>query len=117
MKVICTYRTADGVKRRFLRDYSTGVVVEGAVRSRPIRPSDGNYYQVSSSNGVPSRQVAQAEAVDRQLGVPIKYLKDGPLAYAAFDSRRQKQKWLKAHRRVDHDAGCGDPAPGDFVGR
>jgi hypothetical protein len=117
MKLITTKRGKDGVKRRFVTDLATGKIVEGGTRSRALTPSDGDYYQISSSNGVPAHQVEQAKAVDRQLGVPITYLQDGPIAYAAFDDRSQKNKWLRAHRRVDHDAGYSEPAPGDFAGR
>ncbi len=117
MKLITTKRGKDGVKRRFVTDMATGEIVECASRSRPVAPSDGNYYQISSSNGVPTHQVAQAKAVDRQLGVPITYLTDGPISYAAFDDKSQKNRWLRAHKRVDHDAGYSEPAPGDFVGR
>ena len=114
MKLITTKRGKDGVKRRFVTDMATGKIVELVSRSRPIEPSDGNYYQISSSNGVPTHQLAKAKFIDRQLGVPITYLTDGALSYAAFDNKSQKNRWLRAHKRVDHDAGYSDPAPGDF---
>lgn len=67
--------------------------------------------QVSLSNAVAPGDVKRAIEIDARLGVPIGYNKRG---LAVFDSRAQKQRWLKAHRRVDHDAGYGDPAPGSF---
>jgi len=117
MKLVTIIRGKDGVKRRFVTDLATGKEVQLDRRLRPISPSDGNYYQVSSSNGVPTHQVEKAKAVDRQLGVPITYLQNGPLSYAAFENRSQKNKWLRAHKRVDLDAGYSDPSPGDFAGR
>ena len=76
--------------------------------------------QLSMSCGVPLPQLAKAKAIDRQLGVSDEYEVRGAFAYKVFSPaptvRQAKNRWLRAHRWVDHDAGYGDPAPGDFTG-
>lgn len=89
-------------------------VANPIMRSRRPRPARMGYYRISSSNGVPTHQVPQAMKVDHELGVPITYIPDGPISYAAYDSPQQSVDWLRAHKRVNHDPGYRDPVPGDF---
>ena len=76
--------------------------------------------QLSISCGVPLPQLAKAKIIDRKLGVSDEYEVRGAFAYKVFSAaptvRQTKNRWLRAHRWVDHDAGYGDPAPGDFTG-
>ena len=109
------HKKADGTITSRVVDMSTGKLVKNQRRQRS-QPGEQGYWQLSMSNAVGVEQEAQARKIDAALGVPIDYVKKGDTALAAFDSRPQKQKWLRAHKRVDHDAGYGDPAPGDFGG-
>lgn len=78
------------------------------------KPADHGYWQRSLSCGVPPHQIADAKAVDGQLGVSVDYDHRGR---ACFTDAAHKRQWLKAHKWVDHDAGYRDPSPGDFVGQ
>jgi hypothetical protein len=84
------------------------------------RASQDGYWQKSSTNGVCGGEAIKrrAMALDAQLGVPIAYETTGCGTYlACFKDGPQKRAWLKAHKRVDLDAGYRDPCPGDFRGQ
>lgn len=111
-------------KGRAERRFADGrrVPLDGVPVSKQYGPG-GGYWQLSSSNGLMAtqRELARAKRLDAKLGVPIDYVpvksRGGRTIYrAGFESRAQKRAWLKAHRRVDFDAGYRDPAPGDFRG-
>jgi hypothetical protein len=77
-------------------------------------------WQESDTNGFvgDQRTKAQIVALDATLGVPIEYREVAPNVYRArFDDPAHKRKWLRAHKRVDLDAGYRDPCPGDFRGQ
>ena len=94
-------------------DYATGECAKAKLeyaRKREI---------VSLSNGICGGRAALAEAkeMDRRLGVSdkIEYRPMGNGAYAAvFANPKDKNAWMRANRRVDFNAGYGDPCPGDF---
>lgn len=59
----------------------------------------------------------KAQALDRKLGVGgnVRYVEIAKGAYEAqYDSTADYDKWMKAHKRVNTNAGCGTPCPGDF---
>ena len=80
----------------------------------------GEKYHRSLSNGVVGGPEAlrKAQAMDAKLGVAdkIRYVEIAPGAYEArFKLGTDNQaEWMKAHKRVDHNAPCGIPCPGDF---
>lgn len=77
-------------------------------------------WQRSMANGVigTAETLRKARALDQKLGVPIEYHAERPGVWSAeFQDRAEKRRWLRAHRRVDMDAGYRDPAPGDFRGQ
>lgn len=111
--------TEKGVTTRCFND-GTRVVLTERPRLTTVGPGNGA-WQISQSNGFVGtmKEYKKAMEVDHNLGVPIEYLpvrgRNGNTAYnAVFADRLQKRRWLKAHKRVDHDACYGDPAPGDF---
>ena len=116
MEVLWIEHKRNGTKLVTRKNYDTGqvdVLSDGVVKQ--VSSGREGYWQLSVSNGVPSRQLQKAKRIDHELGVPIDYVQKGPMAMAAFTSASQKRKWLRAHKRVDMDAGYRDPCPGDFV--
>lgn len=113
MRVRFVHRKADGTTEVELVDYGTGKVMKSPPRQR-TRAGQQGYWQLSISNAVPLHQVEKAKRIDAELGVSIDYVKKGHAALAAFNSPTEKRRWLRAHRRVDHDACYKDPCPGDF---
>lgn len=86
---------------------------------RPLRQTKygpkGGWWQKSMANGVVPLPgaIKQAKEMDAAVGAPrIEY--DQRTGEACFSSRAEKNRWLRAHKRVDADAGYRDPAPGDF---
>lgn len=91
-------------------------------RRKKAGAADG-YWQQSKSNGFAGTEATKrkAMAVDAKLGVSIDYKpissRGGKSAYVAcFKSAREKNNWLRAHKRVDFDASYSAPAPGTFRG-
>ena len=90
-------------------------VLSGAQRNprRAVSPIE------SVSNGVCGGKavLANAKAMDTKLGVAdrIDYQPVGSGAYkAVFKNAADRSAWLRAHKRVDHNAGYSEPCPGDF---
>jgi hypothetical protein len=85
--------------------------------------------QLSRSNGIvgTQRELRAAMKRDAELGVSINYVKTHEKTNtfgkkvctwrAEFNDRAHKNHWLRAHERVDLDAGFSDPCPGDFRDR
>jgi len=104
----------DGVRTERLVDYKTGkVIAQFPPRERAADPW-ANYTSVS--RGVPVSQMAQAEKLAAELGVPTRYEVRGPVALPRITSREHDRKWLRAHKWVSHDPGDRYPVPGDFAG-
>lgn len=59
----------------------------------------------SEAAGVHPKKVKAQEAIDRRLGVPTTYTKDGR---CVFTDRGHRKKWLKAHKLRDNSGGYGD---------
>jgi hypothetical protein len=114
MKVIWRETGRDGSRSVTEVDYATGRK-KAVLYRRPQRLGEHGYWQLSTSCGVPLRQLRQAQKVDAELGVSIDYVKRGPVALAGFRSPSEKRAWLRRHRWVDHDACYRDPCPGDFT--
>jgi len=105
------------------------VEVDGKIYGRDIAAEwrgrnkvrgEGGAWQLSESNGIVGNDetLRSAKELDARLGAPIDYVAAGRGRWKAkFDSREQKNHWLKVHKRVDPDAGYSDPAPGDFRGK
>ena len=99
-------------------DYKTGEVLDGPPLVRHAQAET-----VSMSNGLCAneRRLAHEKMLDARAGVSPEYLKTAETinhkgervaAYKMrFESRQQKNKWLRSRGRVDFDAGYGDPAP------
>lgn len=117
MKVIWRVQKRDGSVRTYRKDYATGKIVALGRQARRPHAAEGGQWQLSTSCGVPIKQLARAQEVDHELGCSIDYVKRGPFAYAAFKDAPEKRKWLRKHKWVDHDAGYRDPCPGDFTER
>jgi len=80
-----------------------------------LAPSGKDRPQHSLSNGVLPSQIPEAQAMDRRVGAPqIQYDRRGR---AIFANRFDKNRWLRAHKRIDWDSGYSDPAPGTFRGQ
>lgn len=114
----------NGVKTVTRVDYDSGkksVLMKHVVGKEPQR-------QLSRSNGIVGTEATLRAAMKRDavLGVSINYVKThekiGPNGVkkcawrAEFGRRSEKNQWLRAHQRVDLDAGYRDPCPGDFRG-
>lgn len=109
-----------------LVDYKTGEVIASSAMVRAASSP-----QMSRSNGIVGTKytLKKAQKLDAELGVAdaVRYVKTHETlnrrghcvaAYAAeFASRADKNRWLRAHKRVDLDAGYGDPSPGTFRDR
>ena len=88
----------------------------------------GGAWQYSKSNGIIGTQadLKKQMAADAAAGVSINYRQTHAKVnrkgqkvgawVAEFGDKYEKARWLKAHHRVDFDAGYGDPCPGDFGG-
>lgn len=91
------------------------------VLSKPEKPSIKR-GMVSFSNGVVGGASALTDAMakDRALGVAdcIEYKPFGAGGYSAnYSDVSSFDRWMHAHKRVNHNAGCGTPCPGDFRGQ
>jgi hypothetical protein len=125
MAVLCIDRK-NGVKTVTLVDYTTG---KKEVLSRRTSGRNAEARQLSQANGIVGTQATldAARKRDAELGVSINYVKthekrnargEKVCAWRAeFTGRSNKNRWLRAHQRVDYDASYGDPTPGDFAGR
>lgn len=86
---------------------------------------------LSASNGVMGTEahLRAAMAQDAALGVDgcVRYIQSSSSRsnrtgeavgtwHAEFQSKADRNRWLRAHKRVDCDAGWHDPCPGDFRG-
>ena len=134
-----TYVTEDGLgrmKRHFRNDQPTPLAIyagDGEKLTQDVEyignmlpnitgiagchsGSDGQYWQLSTSNGCLTSDVAKMREMDRAVGAPqIDYVETkAGICKAGFTGSGQKRRWLKAHKRVDSDAGYSDPCPGDF---
>ena len=114
MAVIWRERRRDGTEEVLRYDFEAGTVeqLSGPPPAHKIRHD-------SMSNGIVGgkRALARAKAMDAKLGVDdmIRYVPRGGGRYdARFNSTANRRSWLRAHGRVDYDAGYGDPKPGDF---
>lgn len=123
MAVIWRERKADGTEVVIRYDFEAGTeeVLQAPPRNRKETTGKRGYWQLSESNGIigSKKTVKKAAALDAQLGVGsrVDYVQTGPNAWkAGFRNKADKKAWLKAHKRVDLDAGYSDPAPGDFRG-
>ena len=122
--LVCEIDRRNGETNVRLVDYATGLVVSEA----PRRERGAKAHQFSSSNGIAGTMAVKraAEKLDAELGVPIRYVpthrstnRDGAPTFAwraEFNTRSEKNNWLRAHKRYDADAGYRDPCPGDFRG-
>ena len=125
MAVLCIDRK-NGVKTVTLVDFATG---KKEVLSKRTSGRNAEAHQLSQANGIVGTQATldAAKKRDAELGVSIRYVPthekinargERVCAWRAeFNGRSHKNRWLRAHKRVDRDAGFSDPAPGDFVGR
>ena len=133
---LLAYQSEDGTAEAYVRCETLAskpkFVIRGGKRLYPALYSQrkhsgaGSKYQYSESNGFIGTEadLRKHMAMDAKLGVQIRYVKAKErisrtgrkmAAYkAVFEGRPEKQRWLKAHKRVDFDAGYGDPVPGDF---
>ena len=118
MGVVWVEKSKTGDKRVTRVDYATG---KRDVLYDSPKPMVERGVK-SASNGVigGKKALAEAKALDAKLGVSdkIEYRPMGNGAYVAnYDSIGNYDKWMFAHKRVNHDAGCGTPCPGDFKGQ
>ena len=97
-------------------DGTTEVSRHGEDTDRPPVSGRGTPILKSLSRGVSVMDLTAAKKLDQQLGVCDGYEVRGPIAYKVFKSRADERKWNRAHHRVDHNGGYGDPVPGDFAG-
>ena len=114
MSYIWREHRADGSIKTERRHTNGRVEVLSHVRCVDTTNKQGGYWQRSTANGVvPHRgAIKRAMAADAKVGAPaIDYDKQGR---ACFTSSVQKRQWMRAHKRVDLDAGYKDPCPGDF---
>lgn len=96
-------------------DGTTEVSRHGEDTDRPSRSGRGTPFLKSLSRGVSVMDLSAAKKLDQQLGVCDQYEVQGPIAYKVFKSPADQRRWDRAHRRVNHNGGYGDPVPGDFV--
>lgn len=96
--------------------HRNGVVFWRDLRAEQAGHRSGDAWTeyVSYSRGVPLDQMAAAEKLDAELGVPTRYEVRGPVALPKITSKEHDKKWLRAHKWVSHDPGDGYPVPGDF---
>lgn len=96
-------------------DGTTEVSRYGEDTDRPSRSGRGTAFLRSLSRGVSVAALPAAKTLDQKLGVCDRYEVRGTIAYKVFKSRADERRWNRAHQRVDHNGGYGDPVPGDFV--
>lgn len=77
---------------------------------------------LSTSNGIVGGPAAKRihEKLDAELGIRdcVEYVPIGHGAYKAkYEDIHNFDRWMRGRRRVNHDAGYGTPAPGDFAGK
>ena len=115
MTVIWNERRADGTRSIVRKDYEQGTE-EVIASTGPNRFPKGVQ---SLSNGIigGEAKLEEAKELDRKLGVAdrVEYIPQGNGAYRAdYKSVGDYEKWMRAHKRVNLNAGCGTPCPGDF---
>lgn len=104
-----------GETRCELRDYEKDTVTVVAQPSVKLRGGDRGARR-SLSNGVHPKQIPQAKRLDAIVGAPYTEY-DSVTGDALFSSAQHERDWLKAHQRVNRNAGYRDPCPGDFAGK
>lgn len=114
MAVIWRERRADGTEEVVRYDFEAGTA---ELLSEP--PPAAKTRHNSQSNGIVGGPdaLARAKAMDQKLGVAdrIRYVPRGAGRYdAKFNNMTDRRAWLRAHKRIDFDAGYGDAAPGDY---
>ena len=79
-----------------------------------VKNHAGGVWQRSLSNGCLPHTIPRRMEEDARVGAPaIEY--DRKTGHALFEGPGQKNNWLRAHKRVDYDAGYNAPVPGDFL--
>lgn len=98
------------------RDGTTEVSRHEEDGDGPSRSGRGTPVLKSLSRGVGIMDLPAAKILDQKLGVCDNYEVRGPIAYKVFKNPADQRQWDRAHQRVNHNGGYGDPVPGDFAG-